>query len=78
MERLEEKCSITSQLDFLSAGVSPGEGEARAAAGVLRPDSSADRTAPAPPLFARSEAQRRPRSASCATTNCEIHKVFLV
>lgn len=61
--RLEEKCSITSQLDFLGAGVSAGEDEARGAAeGVLRPESSAPRTVGA---AARSEAQRRPRMASC-------------
>lgn len=60
--RLEEKCSMTSQFDFLGAGVSAGEGEARGAAdGVLRPESSAVRTGVAAD---RSDAHRRPRSAS--------------
>ncbi|CAH2035106.1 unnamed protein product, partial [Iphiclides podalirius] len=60
--RLEEKCSMTSQLDFFGAGVSAGEGEARGAAeGVLRPESSARAEVAAE----RNEAQRRPRSASC-------------
>lgn len=60
---LDEKCSITSQLDFLGAGVSAGEGEARCAAeGVLRPDSSCPRAGVA---AERSDAHLRPRSASC-------------
>lgn len=53
---------MTSQLDFLGAGVSAGEGEARGAAdGVLRPESSAPRAGAAAD---RRDAQRRPRNAS--------------
>lgn len=59
-----EKCSITSQFDFLGAGVSAGEGEVPLGAeaeGVLRPESSV-RTGAADE---RSDAQRRPRIGSC-------------
>lgn len=63
--RLEEKCSMTSQLDFFGTGVSAGEGMARCGAdGVLRPDSSARCEVAAE----RSDAHRLPRIASYTDT----------